>query len=503
MNKKLFLYFFCGLLTFFCFFQPAVISAAIAWPAGTGTDISSELVTTFGADNEPSGLIWHAGRSSLFMVLDSGYLVELNASGHILNQFNGSSIDFEGITISDADSDKLYLAEENPEQKVYEFSISSWSLTGKTWLLSGMVVSSNYGLESLAYAGNNFYAGSQLNGIIYIYPVDLNTSATLNYSGTIETNTLDLSDLNFQGDQNILYAIYDGSNLLREYTLDGVLLNEFDLPSEGNTQEGVALLPNYPENNTTIYIAEDSGGLKEYANYPIDLNRYDFDNDDYNYSVDCNDNDASINASQTFYIDADIDGYGSALTGSICSSTPPVGYSINNSDCNDADVLVHENIVYYLDNDNDGLGDPNNFIAVCSSIAPSGYVNNANDIEQPPIEEFNVYLNNKYLFINDLRIKIFQNKPKKSKVKYYNYYSDEKTEIIILALMKAKKAKIVSVSYTDQNNYKIKQRETQFFKYKKNKIRLKIQDKRNQFQTTFNNKYYQWKIKKSAKFSKK
>jgi hypothetical protein len=65
---------------------------------------------------------------------------------------------------------------------------------------------------------------------------------------------------------------------------------------------------------------------------------------------DCNDNDASVHSSQTYYADNDGDGFGDANNSiSVCSSTPPTGYVSNSSDCDDTKLL-------YADNDGDGYG---------------------------------------------------------------------------------------------------------------------------------------------------
>ena len=90
----------------------------------------------------------------------------------------------------------------------------------------------------------------------------------------------------------------------------------------------------------------------------------------------------------TYYIDADLDGYGDLnSTGSSFCSNPGLGYSLTNNDCNDADSTIYPNASeicdgidnncngqtdeglttdYYLDNDHDGygLGNP---IPFCSN----------------------------------------------------------------------------------------------------------------------------------------
>lgn len=103
--------------------------------------------------------------------------------------------------------------------------------------------------------------------------------------------------------------------------------------------------------------------------------------------------------SNTYYVDADNDGYGSTTSILSCALTAPNGYSANNTDCNDNNANIHPNatetcdgvdnnctggideglplITYYLDSDNDGFGTPNSTTTTCSNVTPGGYsVNN-------------------------------------------------------------------------------------------------------------------------------
>ena len=128
------------------------------------------------------------------------------------------------------------------------------------------------------------------------------------------------------------------------------------------------------------------------------------------FDNDCNDNDSTIYPGATeicngidndcnsliddgltfitYYIDADLDGYGDLnSTGSSFCSNPGLGFSLTNNDCNDADSTIYPNASeicdgidnncngqtdeglttdYYLDNDHDGygLGNP---IPFCSN----------------------------------------------------------------------------------------------------------------------------------------
>jgi hypothetical protein len=97
-----------------------------------------------------------------------------------------------------------------------------------------------------------------------------------------------------------------------------------------------------------------------------------------NGAGDCDDNVAAIHVPNTFYIDFDNDGFGSTSTAQICAVSPPLGYSTNNTDCNDNDNTVHTPQSYYVDADHDGFGSTTTAL-VCASSAPIGYSTNNTD----------------------------------------------------------------------------------------------------------------------------
>lgn len=116
--------------------------------------------------------------------------------------------------------------------------------------------------------------------------------------------------------------------------------------------------------------------------------------DGYSDGTDCNDSDAAVSSNQTYYRDADGDGLGTtATTESVCSATPSAGYVANDDDtndvdadndgvvtsedCNDADATVSSTQTYYRDVDGDGLGKEETLL--CASSAPAGYVSNNDD----------------------------------------------------------------------------------------------------------------------------
>ncbi|MEO6166154.1 MAG: MopE-related protein [Chitinophagales bacterium] len=147
----------------------------------------------------------------------------------------------------------------------------------------------------------------------------------------------------------------------------------------------------------------------------------DADNDSYDASVDCNDNNPAIhpnateicntldddcdtqideNVKSTFYADADNDTYGN-LNVSTLACSAPLGYVIDNTDCNDNNASIHpigleicnsvdddcdaaidedfQQFIFYADNDNDSFGDSMTSVLACS--APAGYVTDNSDCD--------------------------------------------------------------------------------------------------------------------------
>ncbi len=105
-----------------------------------------------------------------------------------------------------------------------------------------------------------------------------------------------------------------------------------------------------------------------------------------------------------YYEDADGDGFGTAASKfPSCEPNPPGGFVANSLDCNDNNADIHPNateicddidndcngltddelltFTFFVDADSDGDGDPSVSITTCVTVAPSGYVANANDCD--------------------------------------------------------------------------------------------------------------------------
>ncbi|MEC4005925.1 T9SS type A sorting domain-containing protein [Flavobacterium sp. SUN052] len=105
-------------------------------------------------------------------------------------------------------------------------------------------------------------------------------------------------------------------------------------------------------------------------------------------ATDCNDANPAVNTTYTFYTDADGDGYGStsATPQVLCAvnaTTPPsAGLSSNNTDCDDANAAIHTTFTFYTDADGDGYGSvsatPQVLCAVNATTPPSAGLSSNN-----------------------------------------------------------------------------------------------------------------------------
>ncbi len=150
---------------------------------------------------------------------------------------------------------------------------------------------------------------------------------------------------------------------------------------------------------------------------PVGYSENDLDCDDSNATInpsavevcdlidnDCNgsiDDNLTLNS---YYVDADGDGFGvtSAANVQSCQITAPAGYVGNALDCDDTDAAINPNVVetcdlidndcnglvddnltlntYYADADGDGFGSATAVsVNICQIVAPAGYVSNALD----------------------------------------------------------------------------------------------------------------------------
>ena len=89
------------------------------------------------------------------------------------------------------------------------------------------------------------------------------------------------------------------------------------------------------------------------------------------------DEDSAVDA-ETWWTDADADGYGDPDSSTVACDQPS-GTADNDEDCDDTDAGLNPDTIWYLDHDGDGYGDADWTIAACEQ--PSGYISDSDDCD--------------------------------------------------------------------------------------------------------------------------
>ena len=231
---------------------------------------------------EPSGIVFHAPRGTLFVVGDQGKIYEMKTDGSPVNQRDlaeGGWLDLEGVTFNPAtgllyvvvegrdrilevDPDKLVILRQYDIPRTYK---------GKTVLKAG-----GQGIEGITFVpdakhpeGGTFFVTNQ--GFKDSPPED--ASALLRLELPIKTrregnadakildyvrmDVFDLSGLHYDAKRKRLLVISDGGNAIMRITPKGKVLETERLP--GVHQEGITI-----DARGYVYVAQDSGGILKF-----------------------------------------------------------------------------------------------------------------------------------------------------------------------------------------------------------------------------------------------
>lgn len=263
-----------------------LVLAAVAWAdqaAAAGADARSIVfehewigdIDQIGF-NEPSGIVYHAGRGTLFAVGDEGDICEIETDGKPVKQAHIRDGDFEGITCDPA-TGLLYVVIEGEEHileirpddfaVVREFEIER-TFEGRTLLKPG-----GQGVEAITFVpdaghpqGGTFYIGNQsFDAAAEEDPsVICEVEAPLKASGPavgkakivryFSLGIADFAAFCYDAGSGHIYVVSDASNMLLEITPGGDVVEFWAFP--GDNQEGLAM-----DSEGLVYIAQDTGGV--------------------------------------------------------------------------------------------------------------------------------------------------------------------------------------------------------------------------------------------------
>lgn len=229
---------------------------------------------------EPSGIVYHPARGTLFVVGDEGDIYEFKTDGTLVNKKlhkdRKTRRDYEGITVNPA-TGLLYLAVEGEERILEvdpdtlltkrEFTIGR-KFDGKTVMKKG-----DGGIEAITFVpdakhpeGGIFFVSNQSftldnpEDISAIFEVEapLKTGKGQRLKARIlrsfPMGVIDVSGLYYDATKDHLYAVSDATNTFWELSRDCKVLRGYAFP--GMNQEGITLDP-----DGYLYIAQDSGGI--------------------------------------------------------------------------------------------------------------------------------------------------------------------------------------------------------------------------------------------------
>jgi uncharacterized protein YjiK len=226
--------------------------------------------------NEPSGIVFHPGRGTLFAVGDEGDICEIRTDGTLVKQSRIRRADFEGIAC-DPSTGLLYIAIEG-EEKIIEvdpedFRVLREFVIDRSFRGALVLKAGGQGIEALTFLpasdhpeGGTFFVANQGFDLdnkedpsaIFELEVPLRSGSASDTAakivGYFSLGVIDLSGLCYDEKTGHVYAISDAANTLFEITREGKILQAFAFP--GDNQEGIAI-----DANGFLYIAQDSGGI--------------------------------------------------------------------------------------------------------------------------------------------------------------------------------------------------------------------------------------------------
>jgi uncharacterized protein YjiK len=252
--------------------------------------------------DEPSGIVYHTGRNTLFVIGDAGDLLEMKTDGTPVRSGRIERADCEGVTFDPA-TGRVYVAVEGQEA-IWEVDPDTFTILRKftiprTFQGRTILKAGGQGIEGITFVpdaghpqGGTFFVTNQAfshddpedDSLLVEVEAPLRKpfdrlTAPSNVEGetgkkaeavrqahgpeqgrgarvlrAIPMETTDLSGMHYDAKRNLLVIISDTEDLLMEVSLDGKVLAT--RPLTGVNQEGITF-----DDEGNMYIAQDSGGV--------------------------------------------------------------------------------------------------------------------------------------------------------------------------------------------------------------------------------------------------
>ncbi len=226
--------------------------------------------------NEPSGIVYHTGRGTLFVVGDEGDICEIATDGSSTKQAHIRDADFEGVTFDPA-TGLLYVAIEG-EERILEIEPESFAVLrefpiGREFEGVEILKPGGQGVEGITFVpdpahpeGGTFYLSNQGfepfpaedPSVIVEVVAPLRSSsekeAPARIVRALHVGVPDIAGFHYDAATGHLFIVSDGANALFEIAREGDVLRGWAFP--GNNQERIAF-----DADWNVYIAQDSGGI--------------------------------------------------------------------------------------------------------------------------------------------------------------------------------------------------------------------------------------------------
>ena len=237
-------------------------------PFGPSAKVSEVLPANSKAVREPSGIAFHPGRGTLYVVGDRGDVAEINRQGKVLHQTNLAGLGFEGVTVGP--NGRVFALEEKKTPRIYELDPNTLQVKAEyevdTKLHGERVLGDdhNKSAEGLCYVPEQkaFYCVNQDPPRLVRLEVPLDKKdgkakavESLDLSGIVKQQASDVTYDPSSG--HFLVTESSGGNgpgSVYELTREGKLVSRASLP--GNRAEGLAL-----DGFGRAFIADDAGGV--------------------------------------------------------------------------------------------------------------------------------------------------------------------------------------------------------------------------------------------------